>query len=310
MDKHFRAVDVCSVLQHMDMGTCHADIQKNVCMRDLCTIRVGGVAAYLVTPWDIPSLCSVTHRLNAQNISYYVWGGGSNILPPDNQFSGVIVSTRRLKKIDLMGRCFVAECGVSLNNCILSCAGACMSGWELLYGIPGTVGGAVFMNAGANGYEIGENLEWAEIFDPVNGKTFRLSRAEMRFSYRCSYLHAHKRQILLRACFSARPSARNDSMAIIQNVIRKRRLTQPLEYPSAGSIFRRPAPHIEVWRLIDECGMRGMTCGGAQISEKHAGFIINRNNATSADVRTLIDRVIQRVCDTHGVLLTPEVEIL
>lgn len=310
MDKHFSAVDIYPVLQDIEKGMCRAILKKNVWMRDLCTFRIGGQAAYVLTPCDISSFLHIARVLTAQKIPYYVWGGGSNILPSDDRFCGVILSTRRLNGYHINGRSLTAECGVFLNSCILSCADACMSGWEPLYGIPGTVGGALRMNAGANGREIGDSLEWAEIFDPVTGECFRLSRAEMRFSYRHSYLQAYRSLIAVRACFSMTLTAKKDSITIIQSVMRKRRLTQPIEYPSAGSVFRRPAPHIEVWRLIDACGMRGMTCGGAQISEKHAGFIINRQNATAADVRFLIDHIIHRVQDTHGILLKPEVEIL
>ena len=310
MDTYFSTVDICPILRDIEKGICRAVVEKNVCMRDLCTFRIGGKVAYLLAPCDTSSFLHIARVLVTHNVPYYVLGGGSNVLPSDDRFCGVMLSTRRLNGYHIQGRLLTAECGAFLNSCILSCAHSCLSGWEPLYGIPGTVGGALRMNAGANGREIGENLEWAEIFDPATGELFRLSREEMRFSYRHSLLQSRRSFIAVRACFSMVAAAKSDSMIIIQSVMRKRRLTQPIEYPSAGSIFRRPAPHIEVWRLIDACGMRGMIHGGAQISEKHAGFIINRQNATAVDVRHLIDRIIHRVRDTHGVLLKPEVEML
>lgn len=277
---------------------------------ELSSFRIGGAISFVLSPSDIPSLCLLTRELYDGGVPYLVLGAGSNILPPDEGYHGVVLLTSRLRKMQLSGNRLTVLCGTPLNESILFAARNGLCGMEHLYGIPATVGGAIFMNAGAHGTSIADTLECVSLYDPATDTVLSPSCEEMRFSYRHSMLQDHKRLVVLSATFCLSAGCREDILQTVQKTMRLRASSQPLEYPSAGSTFRRPRPDTEVWRLIDACGLRGYRIGDAQISEKHAGFIVNRGKARAADVRELIVTARREVLHTFGILLIPEVEIL
>ena len=278
-------------------------------LASLCTFRIGGTADAVISPASVSDFCALVRGAEVRGIPYRILGAGSNILAADCGFRGVVFSTKRLNNLSINGNYIEAECGLTLNTMILAAMHRGLGGLSALYGIPATVGGAVYMNAGAHGCEISRYLVKVELFDTKVGRRFFLSRKALCFSYRHSRLQKEKHLVLLRACFCLPCEEENITHAEICEVCRCRRASQPLEYPSAGSAFRRPATS-EAWRLIDAAGLRGRRIGGAQVSEKHAGFIINRGGATSADVCALLSLCEERVETLFGVKLVREIEFL
>lgn len=276
-------------------------------MRDFCSFRIGGIAALLARLRDIPSLCFLLRTAHALSVPVILLGMGSNVLLPDEDFAGVLITTRDMRNIEINGTKVTADCGVPLNTLILRAAAADLGGYELLYGIPATVGGAVYMNAGAHGVAVGDRVEKVEVYNPAEDHFFTLSKEELSFSYRKSLFHKEKGWILTRATFAFCRESEDVLRARISEVVQLRARSQPLSLPSAGSAFLRPCESVEVWRLIDACGLRGYRIGGAAVSEKHAGFIVNCGGATAKDVRELMAYIRRSVLCRHGVTLTPEI---
>ncbi|MBO5050663.1 MAG: UDP-N-acetylmuramate dehydrogenase [Clostridia bacterium] len=284
-------------------------LRRNVPLAELCTMHVGGLADAVCTPASKEALCRCLLIARHKQIPYALFGGGSNIIPGDGFFPGVIFSTAALRGVQISGTKIKADCGCRLGDLVLAAARAGLGGLECLYGIPGTVGGGVKMNAGAHGSDIASCLEAATMFSTVTGEKRVFSKNELAFSYRMSLLQKTKEWILLDATFACTPTETQRIRARIAEVTKKRREAQPLSLPSAGSVFRRPKEG-EVWRMIDMCDLRGYTIGGAQISKQHAGFIVNVGGATARDVHRLVCLVQERVLGTLGISLVPEIEFL
>lgn len=284
-------------------------VSLNYPLSALTTFRIGGVADAVIAPTALSDLCALVRGAWVRGIPYRILGAGSNLLAPDEGFCGAVFLTRRLNKISINENYVTADCGISLNTAILAAMHRGLGGLSALYGIPATVGGAVYMNAGAHGSEISRYLVRVEVFDAETGRRFFLSRRALCFSYRHSRLQEKKNLVLLRACFCLPFADADATHAEIREVCRRRCASQPLEFPSAGSAFRRPAA-TEAWRLLDAAGMRGKRIGGAEVSEKHAGFIINRGGATALDVRRLLSLCEERVKALFDVKLVREIEFL
>ena len=276
-------------------------------MSEYCSFRIGGTAAILARPADVRSLCLLLREAYAAAIPVILLGMGSNVLLPDDRFCGLLILTRDLRNIEINGTKVTAECGVSLNTLILRCAAADLGGQELLYGIPASVGGAAYMNAGAHGVSFGTALTSLEAYDPRADRIFTLSNEELCYSYRKSALQSQRTLAVTRVTLSLTKTPEDVIRARIREVVHRRALTQPLSKPSAGSAFLRPCESVEVWRLVDACGLRGFRIGGACVSEKHAGFIVNCGDATARDVRALMDHIHEAVLARHGLALTPEI---
>lgn len=284
-------------------------LSRDVPMASLCTFRIGGRAAVTLAPETVGGLCFYILRARDMGIPWYIFGNGSNLLPPDSGFSGIVFLTNKLNKLSINEIYCEAECGVYLNDLVLACAAEGLSGLERLYGIPARVGGAAFMNAGAHGCEIGDRLVQVTALDTATGEAVTLPRSALSLGYRHSLFCERRELVILSAVFDGIRADAQRIRATIKEVLARRRASQPLALPSAGSAFRRPATG-EAWRYIDACGLRGARIGGAEVSEKHAGFIVNRGGATAADVRALITLIQERVLTAHGVTLVPEIEML
>ena len=290
------------------LGCCDAEsFTCNAPLERLCTMRVGGLAACVAAPPDSYALCTLLHALKQMEVPYLLLGAGSNVVLGDGYFNGVVVLTRRLQKIDIIGKKIKAECGVALNRLILTAAKKNLCCMERLYGIPGTVGGALRMNAGAHGTSVSQWLISATLFSPSIGVKRVFTNDELAFSYRESFLQHHEEWVVLDATFQVLPMLHDQVKASVAAVVKERLRTQPIGLPSAGSAFRRPAVG-EAWRLIDQCGLRGYRIGGAQVSPKHAGFIVNTGKACANDVFRLVRNVQTRVEEACSVRLVPEIE--
>ncbi len=271
------------------------------------TFRTGGPAELLVTP-GAEEIADIIACCRKYQIPYLVIGNGSNLLVGDKGIDGVVVEIgRRMSQIRLEGTKITAGAGALLSAIASRAAAEGLAGFEFASGIPGSLGGAVVMNAGAYGGEIKDVLEEVSVLTP-EGAVLKIPARELDLSYRHSII-PEKGYLLLEAALSLKAGKKEDIYASMHELKEKRVSRQPLEYPSAGSTFKRPEGYF-AGKLIEDSGLRGFWEGGAQVSEKHCGFVINRDHATSADIRGLMGRVQQIVFEKYGVRLEPEVKFV
>ncbi len=282
-------------------------IKTNEPMSRHTTFRIGGPARYYVRPKTREQLARTAMLCRRENVSWYVVGHGSNLLAGDEGYDGVILSTEGLTRCQAKGEEMRAEAGLLLSRAAKEAARMSLGGFEFAAGIPGTVGGAVVMNAGAYGSELKDVLTWVRVLD-TEGKILTLEAGELELGYRTSRI-PFEGYVVLEAGFKLAAGDREAILGRMEELAAKRREKQPLDYPSAGSTFKRPAGHF-AGKLIEDAGLRGFRVGGAQVSEKHCGFVINRKDATAADVMELCREVKRRVREQSGVELELEVKLL
>ena len=274
------------------------------------SFRIGGPAKRMAFPKTREQLVVLMGFLQDAGVKPLLIGNGTNLLVADKGLDTVVIDTSaELSHIELTDEGEIAaDAGVSLAKLALFAWKNGLTGLEFAHGIPGTVGGGVCMNAGAYGGEMKQVLRSAAVLFPEEGIR-TLSCEELNLSYRHSLLTEHPEAVVLYAEFELTPGDPEAIRAAMRELMAKRKASQPLEWPSAGSTFKRPEGHF-AGTLIDHCGLKGLTVGGAQVSEKHAGFLINRGGATFVDMAELIRQVQQRVLVETGVTLEPEVKIV
>ena len=273
------------------------------------TFKIGGPARTFLRPRDADQAAAILRLCHERDITPFFLGNGSNLLVSDAGYDGVVVSTAAMDRVvgEAGETALYAGSGVLLSKLANQAADQGLSGLEFASGIPGSAGGAVRMNAGAYGGEMSQVLERGDYLDET-GRSHTLDRDGCGFSYRRS-VFCHKPWLITGALFRLKRGDPQEIRGDMAELNRRRREKQPLEYPSAGSTFKRPQEHFAA-ALIEECGLKGLQVGGAQVSEKHSGFVINRQNATCADVLALMAEVQAQVRAKTGVELEPEVEIL
>lgn len=273
------------------------------------TFRIGGKADYFVKPASENEVAVLVKELNENNIDFYIMGNGSNILASDEGYRGVIVYIgENLSDIELLDESTIkAGAGAMLSKVARVALDNSLSGMEFASGIPGSVGGAVVMNAGAYGGEIKDIIVKVKVCDK-SGRIFEIANEELDFSYRHSAIQ-EEGYIVLGAIFTLKPGNKDEISRTVKEISAKRKEKQPLEYPSAGSTFKRPEGYY-AGKLIMDAGLRGYRVGGAMVSEKHCGFVINADNATASDVKKLMEDVADKVEEQYGVRLEPEVKFL
>ena len=277
-------------------------------MSSHCTFRAGGTAKYYVIPDEYKKVRDVLRLCVEENIPYYVIGNGSNLLVQDDGFDGVIIEIdSALAKIEINGNEIVAKAGAKLSKIAVKALNESLTGFEFAYGIPGNLGGAVTMNAGAYGGEMKDVLKWVKVLDN-NGEMKTLKAEELELGYRTSIIVKEK-MIVLEACIELHEGNRDEIEMHMKELMAKRKEKQPLEYPSAGSTFKRPEGYF-AGKLIQDAGLKGYRVGGAMVSEKHSGFVINYDNATATDIINLMKDVRKKVYEEFQVTLEPEVKIL
>lgn len=284
--------------------------EKNCEMSRHTTFKTGGAADFAVYPDSIESLKGICVALDSLKVKYMVVGNGSNLLFPDEGFRGVAVITTTMKNAEVVGNTIKADCGASLIKLSVMARDNSLKGFEFAYGIPGSVGGAVYMNAGAYGSEISDILKSCRVYDRESGEILSFCNSECDFSYRNSIFEKGKnRYIILDAEFELEEGNTDEIGVLMEDYMSRRRDKQPLEYPSAGSAFKRTEGYFTA-KLIDDAGLKGYTIGGAQVSEKHAGFIINKGNATANDVKSLMKHIKDTVKEKFGVDIEGEIRIV
>ena len=277
-------------------------------LKNHTTYKVGGKAICAVIPEDEKKLITLLSFLRDNNIKYKVLGNGSNVIFNDSGYNGVIIKLDNFNHLNITGNKIVVGAGYPLNKLALRVSRLGFTGMEFAAGIPGTVGGAVYMNAGAYKSDMGYILTSIKVLTP-DYQIKVMKNKELDFHYRTSFLQNNKDYICLEATISLIKGNSEEIIELI-NERKKRRLeTQPLEYPSAGSVFRNPEGDF-AGRLIEEIGYKGKSIGGACVSEKHANFIINTGSATGEEVKELINEIKQKIKEKYNIELKVEQEFV
>ncbi len=285
-----------------------SNVRFNEDMSKHTTFRVGGAAEVFAEPDSAETLSRLVWYLNNVQQDYFILGNGSNLLVSDKGYSGTVICMgSRFSSVEISGNTIKAGAGAMLSGVARMAGEASLSGMEFASGIPGSAGGAVVMNAGAYGGDISQILKEAEAV-AANGNMITLTNGELKFGYRDSICRREKLTVIS-ATFELADGNRDMIEARMNELAQQRRMKQPLEYPSAGSTFKRPEGYF-AGKLIMDAGLSGMTIGGAKVSEKHCGFIINTGKATAADIYDCINEVRDKVKQRFNVELEPEVCML
>lgn len=289
-------------LVDLDLG----EILENEPMYKHTTLKVGGPARFFINVKDVDALKRGIHYCQEHQIKHMIIGKGSDLLFSDKEYEGIIFSLiKGLNDVHINGLEIRAQAGVSMVYLAYEAAKTGLSGFEFMSGIPGTIGGGVYMNAGAYKYCMADVFTSALILNE-QGQLMTLTKEDMQFSYRKSILQQHKDWILIEATFTMETRDPQEILAVLDKRKERRMSTQPWNFASAGSVFRNPDDK-PAWRYIDECGLRGYEIGGAQVSPKHSNFIVNNGYASAKDILDLILLVEKTVFDRFRIELEKEV---
>ena len=280
------------------------EYRQNEPMRAHTTFKIGGEADIFIIPASPAALIYAVKKCNELEIPYFILGNGSNLLVSDGGIEGAVISLSGINSIISDGEKITCGAGAMLSSVCLKALSLSLTGLEFAYGIPGTAGGALYMNAGAYGGQMADVIESAECLT-ATGEIKTLKKEDMRLGYRRSVFKKGG-LIIISLTFALKKGDKAEIKAEMDELLNRRKQKQPLEYPSAGSTFKRPEGYF-AGALIEKNGLKGLTVGGAQVSEKHAGFVINRGVATAADVKAIIGKIQKKVFENDGVMLEPEV---
>lgn len=307
-------MDINLIIEILSQKILKENILANEPMKKYTTFRVGGPADIMVKPSTIEEIQFVVATCKENGVPYYVMGNGSNLLVDDLGFRGVIIQVyKNLGEVTISGNTVTAQAGALLSKIATKAAEEELTGFEFAHGIPGTLGGAVTMNAGAYGGEIKDVIVSAKVMNQ-DGKVYELSREELELGYRKSIVEKEG-LIVLEATLSLQKGDKEAILAAMKDFNGRRRDKQPLDKPSAGSTFKRPMPkegeaQLYAGKLIEDSGLRGFRIGGAAVSDKHCGFVVNEGNATFKELTELIKYVQDTVKAKFGVYLETEVKII
>lgn len=284
------------------------NVYRNEPMKRHTTFRIGGPADYYLCPHSAKEIQKVVEICREEKLPYFILGNGSNLLVSDQGYRGVVIQLwKNVSDIRVEGCLIQAKAGASLAKIAAEALEEGLTGMEFAAGIPGTLGGAVVMNAGAYGGEMKDILKEVLVMDQ-QGRIFTLEKKDLKLGYRTSAVK-EKGYIVLAAVLELWPGDREEIRKLMEDLKQKRVEKQPLDLPSAGSTFKRPEGYF-AGKLIMDAGLRGFSVGGAQVSEKHCGFVVNTGGASASDVLTLIREVQKRVREKFGVELETEVKFL
>jgi len=284
-------------------------IIKNAAMSDYTTFRAGGTAAEMVIPENTQELMDTLKRINGSGIDHIMLGNGSNTLITDGGFSGTVIKLGdSFNEVKVEGTRIICGSGALMSVVAKEALAADLTGFEFASGIPGSIGGAIFMNAGAYGGEMKDIVESAQVISADGTVKRTVMAADMDLSYRHSIFEGSG-EIVTSVTLCLTRGNHEEISALMKELASKRNSRQPVQYPSAGSFFKRPEGYF-AGKLIQDAGLRGLAVGGAQVSELHCGFIINKGGATASDIIDLMHLVQNAVYDKFGVMLEPEVRII
>ena len=284
------------------------DVVVDANLAKYTTYRVGGIAKLLVYPKNVEKLIELMEIINEEDIKYFILGNGSNVLFSDNLYDGIIIKLDKLNDMEICDNLVRVGAGYNLMKLSNEVARKGLAGLEFASGIPGSVGGAVFMNAGAYQADMKSIVKSVTVLTP-DLKVVTLTKSEMKFKYRESFLQHNRGYICLEVILKLRTGNKEMLAEIIKDRKLKRKKSQPLEYPSAGSVFRNPEG-LFAGKLIEELNLKGYQIGGAKISEKHANFIINTGGAKASDIKEIIDVVKEKVKEKYNINLHVEQRLI
>lgn len=284
------------------------DIIENADLREYTTYKAGGKALAIVIPDDLAGLINLIKFLKEKKVKYKILGNGSNLIFSDKGYNGILIKLDNFNKLEFNDNYVTVGAGYSLTKLSLRTARRGYTGLEFASGIPGTVGGAIFMNAGAYKMDMGYITTTVKVLDP-NLEVQILTNQDLDFHYRSSFLQKVKNYICIEATLLLRKGDTNAIMEVINDRKQRRIESQPLEYPSAGSVFRNPEGDY-AGRLIEEIGYKGYSIGDAMVSLKHANFIINKGNASGDDIKKLIKEIKAKVKEKYNIDLKVEQEFV
>ncbi len=284
------------------------EMYEDVSLKKYNTYRLDVKCNYLVFPKDIDEIVKLISFLKENNYKYLVLGNGSNVIFKNNRYNGVVIKLSKLDKIEFDGDKVVVEAGVSLSKLANMAINNSLSGLEFSVSIPGEIGASVSMNAGAYNESFSDVFVSAKVLTPKL-EIIELSNEDMDFSYRNSFIKKNKDYIVLEVVLKLKPGNKEEMNAVIEKRFEKRKATQPLEYPSAGSVFRNPEG-MYAGKLIEDANLKGYSIGGAMISDMHANFIVNKDNATGEDIINLINLAKDKVKENNNIDLYLEQVII
>lgn len=283
-------------------------IEKDISLSTLTTYKTGGIAKLVVYPNNINNLKQMLKLIHKYNINYFILGKGSNTLFSDKEFNGVIIKLDKLNNFEIKETEIYVESGMILSKLVQASVKNELTGLEFAIGIPGTIGGAIYMNAGAYGNNMSNIVKSVIVLDEKL-QIEEIPLEKLKFDYRYSIFQANKNLICVAANIKLEHGNHDEIASKIKENLLKRKNSQPLEYPSAGSVFRNPEGNY-AGKIIEELGLKGKNIGGAEISTKHANFIINKNNASSSDILNLIKLVQKEVKDEYKIDLKLEQQLV
>lgn len=291
-------------LEKLNLGK----IEKDISLSTLTTYKTGGIAKLVVYPNNINNLKQLLKLIHKHNIKYFILGKGSNTLFSDKEFNGVIIKLDKLNNFEIKETEIYVESGMILSKLVQASIKNELTGLEFAIGIPGTIGGAIYMNAGAYGNNM-SNIVKSVIVLNEKFQIKEIPLEKLKFDYRYSIFQANKNLICVAANIKLEHGNHDEIASKIKENLLKRKNSQSLEYPSAGSVFRNPEGNY-AGKIIEELGLKGKNIGGAEISTKHANFIINKNNASSSDILNLIKLVQKEVKDKYKIDLKLEQQLV
>ena len=285
------------------------EIEEDANLKEYNTYKIDTNTKYLAFPKNIDELVNLLKYVKDNNIKYFLIGNGSNIILPDEKFDGVVISFKNLNNYKIEGNTVVCECGVMLPKVAIDTINHSLKGLEWATGIPGTVGASVLGNAGAYLHEIMEYVTEIKVLDKdLNFKT--LKKNDITYGYRTTSLKENRDCIILEVTMHLEDGNIEESKALVQDRLKRRTESQPLDYPSAGSVFRNPSKELPAGKIIEDLGYKGKTIGGAEVSLKHANFIVNKDDAKASDIKELITSIKKDVKEKYNIDLICEQEII
>ena len=297
-------MDIIEKIKKLKIGK----IIEDAYMRDYTTYKVGGKVTCMVFPKDVDSLIKLLKELNKEKINYKILGRCSNLIFEDRDYDLVVIKLDELNNIKIIGTKIVVEAGYSLMPLAIQTCKLGLTGLEFATGIPGSVGGAVYMNAGAYNSDMGYVVSEIKVLTPEL-KVITMYNRDLDFHYRTSFLQKNPGYICLEATIILKNGTKDVIMDIVEDRKKRRLMSQPLEFPSAGSVFRNPEGDY-AGRLVEEIGYKGKQIGGAKVSDKHANFIINNGNAKGEEIIKLITEIKEKVKEKYNIDLKLEQEIV
>lgn len=283
----------------------HGDYRSDRSFKELTTIKMGGKIAHYVEPLCTDDLVEIINYLKERSIMFKVIGNGSNIIAGSNDFDGVVINLKHFDNYEIDNNELYVEAGVLAPYLALNLAKEGLSGFEFASGIPGTIGGLVYMNAGAYKKEIADIVK--EVLVLKDGETKWLTKQECEFSYRHSIFQDHPRWQVIAAKFQLEEKDPEEIKALMDERLQRRKQTQPLDMPSAGSVFRNPEGSF-AWKYIDELGYRGFVLNGVEVSNKHSNFIVNIGDGRSEDFLKIVYEIQRKTEEKYNLKLVMEVE--